>query len=73
MIIGGSVASSSSKKEHKTYFRMVQNVQLMGCVLKMAKIDNPMIGIMKENARGLHHPYNNALVVSICLGDYNTH
>ena len=30
MIIGASATSSSSKKAHKTYLRMVQNVQLTG-------------------------------------------
>ena len=73
MIIRGSVTSSSSKKVCKTYLRMVQNVQLMGYVPKMARIDNPIIGFMEEDARHLHHPHDDALVVSIRVGDYNTH
>ena len=73
MIIGGSVASNSSKKARKTYLRMVQNVQLTGYVPKIARIDNPVIGFTKEDARRLHHPHDDALVVSICVGDYNTH
>ena len=39
----------------------------------MAQIKNPMIGFIEEDARRLHHPYDNALVVSIRIGDYNTH
>ena len=35
MIVGGTAASGLSKKAHKTYFRMVQNVQLTGFVPKM--------------------------------------
>ena len=73
MIIGGSATSSSSKKACKTYLRMVQNVQLMGYVLKMARIDNPIIGFREEDTRRLHHPHDDALVVSIRVGDYNTH
>ena len=32
-----------------------------------------MIGFMEEVARCLHHPHNNALMVSIQVRDYNTH
>ena len=28
---------------------------------------------MKEDARRLHHPHDNALVINIRIGDYNTH
>jgi len=52
---------------------MVQKVQLTGFVLKMARIDNPIIKFSKEDAQRLHHPHNDALVVSIRVGDYNTH
>ena len=50
MIVGGTTASSLSRKAHKTYLRMVQNVQLTGFVLKMARVDNPIIGFLKEDA-----------------------
>ena len=52
---------------------MVQNVQLTGSVPKMARIDNLVIGFLEEDARRLHHPNVDALVVSIRVGDYNTH
>ena len=39
----------------------------------MAQIDNPVIKFLKEDARRLHHLYDDALVVSIRVGDYNTH
>ena len=45
----------------------------MGFVLKMAQINNPVIRFTEEDARRLHHPHNDALVVSIRVGDYNTH
>ena len=44
----------------------------MGFVLTMALIDNPIIEFSEENARRLHHPHDDALVVSIRVGDYNT-
>ena len=39
----------------------------------MAWIDNPVIGFTKEDVERLHHPHNNALVVSIRMGDYKSH
>ena len=70
MIVGGTIASGSSKKARKTYQWMVQNVQLTGFIPKMAQIDNPVIGFKEEDTRS---PYENALVVSIQVRDYNTH
>ena len=40
----------------------------------MPRVDNPIIGFSEENdAWRLHHPYDDALVVSIRVGDYNTY
>ena len=52
---------------------MVQNVQLTGIIPKMARIDNPVIGFSKEDARRLHHPHDDAFVVNLRVGDYNMH
>ena len=73
MIVGGTTATESSKKAHKTYLRMVHNVQLTDSVPKIARMDNPVIGFLEENAWRLHHPYDDALVVSLQVGDYNMH
>ena len=73
MIIGGTTASGSSKKARKTFLRMVQSVQLTGFVPKIARVNNPIIGFSKEDARRLYNPHDDALVVSIWVGDYNTH
>ena len=73
MIIGGTATTGSSKKARKTYLRMVQNVQLMGSVPKIARRESPIIGFSEKDARRLHHPHDDALVVSIRVGDYNVH
>ncbi|XP_075669818.1 uncharacterized protein LOC142639543 [Castanea sativa] len=39
----------------------------------MSRIDNPPIGFSEEDARRLHHPHDDALVVTIQAGDYNIH
>ena len=56
-----------------TYLRMVQNVQLTGSVPKIARRESLIIGFLEEDARLLHHPHNDALVVSVRVGDYNVH
>ena len=39
----------------------------------MAWVDNPIVRFSEEDVRRLRHPHDNALVVSIRVGDYNTH
>ena len=73
MIVRGTTAFDSTRKACKTYLKMIQNVQLTGLVPKMARIDNSVIGFTMEDARRLHHSHDNALVVRIRVGDYNTH
>ena len=73
MIIGGTTTTGSSKKAHKTYLKMVQSVQLMGTVPKIARTEGPVIGFSEEDAQWLHHPHDDTLVVSIRVEDYNMH
>ena len=39
----------------------------------MSQIDNPTIEFSEEDAQCLHHPHDDVLVISIQVGDYNTH
>ena len=52
---------------------MVQNVQLTGSIPKIARRESPIIGFSEDDTRRLHHPHNDALVVTIRVGDYNVH
>ena len=45
----------------------------MGSISKIARRESPIIGFLEEDARHLHHPHDDALVVSIRVGDYNVH
>ena len=73
MIVRGTAAAGSSKKARKTYLRMVQSVQLTGTVPKIARREGPIIGFSEEDAQRLHHPYDDALVISVRVGEYNMH
>ena len=39
----------------------------------MTLVNNPIIEFSEEDARCLHHPHDDAFVVNIRVGDYNTH
>ncbi|XP_023907234.2 uncharacterized protein LOC112018931 [Quercus suber] len=73
MIVRGTTAARSSKKALKTYLRIVHNVQFTGSMPKMLRINSPIIEFLEEDARHLHHLHDNALVISIQVGDYNMH
>ncbi|XP_075645582.1 uncharacterized protein LOC142616663 [Castanea sativa] len=73
MIIGGTASVGSSKKARRTYLRTVHNVQSTGSSLRGTRQNSPSIGFSKEEARRLHHPHDDALVVSIQAGDFNIH
>ena len=63
----------SSKRAQKTYLKVVQNVQLTGEVPRIAQKEGPIVGFLEEDARRLHHPHDDALVVNIRIEDYNMH
>nr|XP_023905316.1 uncharacterized protein LOC112017085 [Quercus suber]XP_023905317.1 uncharacterized protein LOC112017086 [Quercus suber] len=73
MIVGGTTTMGSSKKARKAYLRMVYNVQLTSSIPKIARIESPIIGFSEEDARRLHHPHDDALVVTLRVGDFNMH
>ena len=63
----------SSKKARKTYLRMVQSVEIFDRPPKATRIDNPAISFTEKDARRLHHPHDDALVISLLIADFNTH
>ena len=52
---------------------MIRNVQLTGSVPKIVRRESPIIGFSEEDARRLHHPHDDALVVSVRVEHYNVH
>ena len=44
-----------------------------GLCTKIARKESPIIVFSEDNARRLHHPHDDAIVVSIWVGDYNVH
>ena len=62
----------SSRKVRNTYLQMVQNFQLIGRLPKLTRMDELMISFIEEDAKQLHHPHDNALVINLTIVDFNT-
>ena len=62
----------SSKKARKTYLCMVQSIQIFRLPLKAVRVDNPVISFTENDARQLHHPHEDTLVISLSIADFDT-
>lgn len=71
VIVGGMSIGSSSKAK-KTYLQVVQNVQLTGRRLRKSGEDELDIVFTDEYVRRLHHPHDDAIVITLTIANYTT-
>ena len=71
MIVGGNLTGQSSRSK-KTYLKVVQNVQLSGRSPKTRTPDEQAITFTSEDASRIHHPHDNAIVITLLIADYST-
>ncbi|XP_030964145.1 uncharacterized protein LOC115985331 [Quercus lobata] len=71
IIIEGSSASQSSKSK-KAYLKVVQSVQLSGQSPKARSTDEQAITFTDEDAERIHHPHDDAIVITLLIADYIT-
>ena len=71
MIIGGGSIGQSSRSR-KTYLKVVQNVQLSGRSPKTRNPDEQVITFTNEDASRIHHPHDNAIIITLLIADYST-
>ena len=71
VIIGGTTTGQTSKSK-KTYLKVVQNVQLSGRSPKTRGIDEPTISFTDEEAKRIHHPHDDAIVITLLIANYTT-
>ena len=71
MIIGGSSTGQSSKSR-KTYLKVVQNVQLSRRSPKTRTTEEQAITFTDEDAARIHHPHDDAIVITLLIADYTT-
>ena len=55
----------SSSKVKKIYLRVIQNVQLSGQPLRMIREDEPDIVFTGVDAKQLHYPHDDAIVITL--------
>ena len=71
MILGGDSTSQSSRSR-KTYLKVVQNIQLSRRSPKMRTTEEQAIIFMDEDAARIHHPHNDAIIITLLIADYTT-
>ncbi|XP_030963649.1 uncharacterized protein LOC115984783 [Quercus lobata] len=71
VIIGGSSTSQSSKSK-KAYLKVVQSVQLSRQSPRARSTDEQAITFTDEDTKRIHHPHDDALVISLLIADYTT-
>ena len=66
-----SATFGQSSKSRKTYLKVVQNVQLSKRSPRM-RMDEPAITFTDEDAERVHHPHDDAIVITLLIVDYTT-
>ena len=61
-----------SSKSKKTYLKVVQNVQLSGRSPRTRSMDELAISFIDEDAERIHHPHDDAIVITLLIVDYTT-
>ena len=71
VIIGGSSTGQSSKSR-KTYLKVVQNVQLSRRSPRTRATNEQAITFSDVDAERVHHPHDDAIVITLLITDYTT-
>ncbi|XP_065623249.1 uncharacterized protein LOC136064851 [Quercus suber] len=71
IILGGSSAGQSSKSK-RAYLKAVQSVQLSGRSPSAGTTDEQAITFTDEDAERVHHPHDDAIVITLLIADYKT-
>ena len=71
VIIGGSSIGQSSKSK-KVYLKVVQSIQLSRRSPRARTMDEQAITFTEEDAERIHHPYDDAIVITLLITDYTT-
>nr|XP_023921419.1 uncharacterized protein LOC112032886 [Quercus suber] len=71
VIIQGTTIGQSSKSR-KTFLKVMQNVQLSGQSPRTRTTDEQAITFTDEDAERVHHPHDDAIVITLLIADYTT-
>ncbi|XP_065621907.1 uncharacterized protein LOC136064280 [Quercus suber] len=71
IILGGSPTGQSSKSK-KAYLKAVQNVQLSRRLPGERTTNEQTITFTDEDVERIHHPHDDAIVITLLIADYKT-
>ena len=71
-VIVGRTSVGQSSKLRKTYLKVVQNVQLSGRPPRTKGADEQDITFINEDAGRVHHPHDDAIIITLLIVDYTT-
>ena len=71
-VIIGRTSTGQSSKSKKMYLKVVQNVQLSGRSPRTRETNEPAISFTNEEAERIHHPHDDAIVITLLIVDYTT-
>ena len=71
VIIGGSSTGQLSKSK-KAYLKVVQSIQLSRRSPRARSTDEQAITFTDKDAERIHHPHNDAIIITLLITDYTT-
>jgi len=72
VIVGGSALGGTSKTLRREYLYMVQSVQITRRPPKQCRMEDSPITFIEDDAQQLHHPHDDAFVITLTIADYTT-
>ena len=70
--MGGLASRGASRSSRKAYVRQAHNILVMQGPQKNVKLDDQVITFNEDDARGIHQPHDNALVVTMTIAGFIT-
>uniref|UniRef100_A0A2N9EXT2 Reverse transcriptase domain-containing protein n=1 Tax=Fagus sylvatica TaxID=28930 RepID=A0A2N9EXT2_FAGSY len=71
-IVGGLASGGASRSSRKAYARQAHNILVTQRSRKSLKMDDQVISFSEDDARNIHHPHDDTLVVSLTIAGFLT-
>jgi hypothetical protein len=71
-IVGGLASGGTSRSSRKAYARQAHNILVTQRPQKNVKMDDQVISFSEDDAKGIHQPHDDALVVTMTIAGFIT-